>query len=129
NMEFRATYRKEINDFDMNLSEGTISTRQLGKSKYIGGVNLSVPGLYRISNIPVGNRQADNHTYEKLTYGVYGMASVGFQDKLYIDVTARNDWSSTLPKNNRSYFYPSASLSWLVNNTVELPSAISFLKV
>lgn len=129
NMEFRATYRKQIKDFDMNLSAGTISTRQLGKSKFIGGVNLSVPGLYRISNIPVGNRQADNSTYEKLTYGVYGMASVGFQDKLYVDVTARNDWSSTLPVDNRSYFYPSASLSWLVNNTFELPSAISFLKL
>lgn len=129
NMELRGTYRKQISDFDLNVSAGTISTRQSGKSKYIGGVGLSVPGLYTISNIPTSNRAADSYYYEKLIYSVYGMASVGFQDKVYLDVTARNDWASTLPKANRSYFYPSASLSWLVNNTVDLPSAISFLKI
>jgi hypothetical protein len=48
---------------------------------------------------------------------------------LYLDLTARNDWSSTLPVDNQSYFYPSASLSWLANYTFDLPRSISLLKV
>lgn len=43
-------------------------------------------------------------------------------------MTGRNDWSSTLPKDNRSYFYPSASLSWLANYTFNLPENIDMLK-
>ena len=48
---------------------------------------------------------------------------------IFLDATARNDWSSTLPAANRSYFYPSASLSVLVNEMVALPSWVSLLKV
>jgi len=56
------------------------------------------------------------------------MASFGYKGMLYLDLTARNDWSSTLPAENRSYFYPSASLSWLANYTFDMPEAISLLK-
>lgn len=56
------------------------------------------------------------------------MASLGYKDQLYLDLTARNDWSSALPVENRSYFYPSASLSWLANYTFNLPAEISMMK-
>ncbi|RQP15321.1 MAG: SusC/RagA family TonB-linked outer membrane protein, partial [Parapedobacter sp.] len=129
NMEFRASYRLFPGDFDISLTAGTSGMHQQGKSQYMGGAELTIPGLYRISNIPTGNRQTTNNTYEKRIYSVFGLASIGFDDKLYLDVTARNDWSSTLPANDRSYFYPSASLSWLVNNTVKLPTAFSLFKL
>jgi outer membrane receptor protein involved in Fe transport len=48
---------------------------------------------------------------------------------LYMDITARNDWSSTLPKDNNSYFYPSFTLSALLHNMMGLPDVISFWKV
>jgi hypothetical protein len=48
---------------------------------------------------------------------------------LYLDLTARNDWSSTLPVDNRSYFYPSASLSVLLNQVFHMPSYVSLAKV
>jgi hypothetical protein len=48
---------------------------------------------------------------------------------IFLDITARNDWSSTLPAANRSYFYPSASLSLLVNEMIPLPTQISMLKL
>jgi hypothetical protein len=57
------------------------------------------------------------------------LASIGYKGMLYLDLTARNDWSSTLPPESRSYFYPSASLSWLANYTFNLPEAISLLKL
>ena len=48
---------------------------------------------------------------------------------LFLDITGRNDWSSTLPVLNNSFFYPSASLSGVVSDMVELPEQISFLKL
>ena len=45
--------------------------------------------------------------------GLYGSLSVGYKDFVYLDITGRNDWSSTLPKANNSYFYPSIGISWL----------------
>jgi hypothetical protein len=100
---------------------------------YIGSVNsnqvLSVLGLYRLSNIPADKLlPPSNFSSEKAIYSIYGMASLGFRDMLYLDLTARNDWSSTLPAENRSYFYPSASLSWIASSTFNLPQAISLLK-
>jgi hypothetical protein len=57
------------------------------------------------------------------------MANMGYRDLIYLDITARNDWSSTLPSENRSYFYPSASLSLMINNMVDLGSKVNLLKV
>ena len=52
--------------------------------------------------------------------GVYGSASLGFKSFLYLDVTARNDWSSTLPKDNWSYFYPSISGSFIFSELMKV---------
>ena len=58
------------------------------------------------------------------------MANVGYKDMIYLDLTARNDWSSTLPVDNRSYFYPSASLSVLLNEMFQIPNnRIDLIKV
>ena len=59
--------------------------------------------------------EASNSIYEKQINSVYGFVNVGFKNWLFVDLTARNDWSSTLPADNRSYFYPSASASALIN--------------
>ncbi|PPL00036.1 SusC/RagA family TonB-linked outer membrane protein [Parapedobacter indicus] len=90
---------------------------------------LVIPDLYSISNGAPGTVVYDSFKSRKLLYGVYGTASVGFADKIYLDLTARNDWSSTLPSNNRSYFYPSASLSFLLHELVALPDWLTFLKL
>ena len=94
----------------------------------MGGSILTVPGLYRIGNIPLASLQVSNASNKKEIYSLYGMASMGYKNMLYLDLTARNDWSSTLPAENRSYFYPSASLSWLANYTFSLPKSISLLR-
>src|SRR5690606_13509723 len=66
---------------------------------------------------------------KKAIYSIYGLASFGYKDAVYLDLTARNDWSSTLPAENRSYFYPSASLSVLLNNALDLGENISLAKI
>ncbi|MFC4874041.1 SusC/RagA family TonB-linked outer membrane protein [Negadavirga shengliensis] len=132
NIEFLTTYNKSVNDFNLSISAGGNIMNQNFRDNYMGsapGVGLIVPGLYRISNIVNTGLNYSNFESRKAIYSVFGLASIGFKDQLYLDVTARNDWSSTLPAHNRSYFYPSASLSWMANYTFDLPQEISMLKV
>ena len=73
---------------------------------------------------------AENSFSEKAVNSVYAAANFGFRNYLFLDLTARNDWSSTLPANNRSYFYPSAALSAIVTDILGLNSPVlSFAKV
>lgn len=129
NADFLVTHTSKMNEIDLRVSAGGNYMIQSGHSSNIGGRNLSVPGLYRISNIPVNNRVSGNYSYKKAIYSLYALASIGVSNQLYLDLTARNDWSSTLPVENRSYFYPSASLSWLANYTFDMPESISMLKL
>ncbi|WP_423130214.1 SusC/RagA family TonB-linked outer membrane protein [Gaoshiqia sp. Z1-71] len=62
------------------------------------------------------------------TQSLYGMAQIGYRDYLFLDVTARNDWSSTLPP-PYDYFYPSFGLTGVVSDMIHLPELISFAKV
>src|SRR5699024_9011509 len=62
-------------------------------------------------------------------YSIYGTASLGFKGWAYLNLTGRNDWSSTLPIENRSYFYPSVSLSLLLDQALHMPTYVSLIKV
>src|SRR5690606_17116613 len=53
---------------------------------------------------------------------------IGYKNILFLDVTGRNDWSSTLPADNNSYFYPSATFGAVISDMITMPKAISFLK-
>lgn len=89
--------------------------------------NLSVPSLYNFDNA-LDNKPA-NGFLERRLYGVYGQADLGFRDYLFLSVTGRNDWSSTLPKNNRSFFYPSANLSFVFTDALDMPDFLSYGKL
>src|SRR5690606_34040444 len=65
---------------------------------------------------------------EKQVNGLYALANFSFDEKVFIDVTGRNDWSSTLPKGNNSYFYPSITSSFILSDIFSLPTQISFAK-
>ena len=61
---------------------------------------------------------------------VFGTANFGYKNWLFLDITGRNDWSSTLPIDNNSYFYPSASLSFIITDAFGIRSnTLSFLKL
>jgi len=67
---------------------------------------------------------------EKETNSIYGTASLGFKRALFLDLTARNDWSSTLPSDNWSYFYPSVGLSWVFTESFGInENILSFGKI
>lgn len=73
---------------------------------------LSVPGFYSLS-ASVERANVTKTREEKALYSVYGKVGLSWKNGVYVDVTGRNDWSSTLPSASRSYFYPSVSGSIL----------------
>ena len=80
-------------------------------------VGLNVPGLYSIENGKAIT--SANYRSEKEIQSRYGMAQLSWDDWAYLDVTARNDWSSTLPQHNRSIFYPSVSVGYLFSEMLQ----------
>ncbi|WP_428656371.1 SusC/RagA family TonB-linked outer membrane protein [Runella sp.] len=132
NADFLATYKKDLKSFNFSVSVGGNSRYQKGSNvtnATKSGTGLIVPGVYNIQNIAPANLDYNSSWFQRAMYSVYGLANIGFKDMIFLDVTARNDWSSTLPAANRSYFYPSASLSLLVNEMLPLTSQISMLKL
>ena len=93
---------------------------------------LAIPDFFAISN---GTNQTMGHyVSEKAVNSVYGFAQISYGNWAYLDVTARNDWSSTLPRENRSFFYPSVGLGWVVSDMlrsydVNVPDWLSFAKL
>jgi TonB-linked SusC/RagA family outer membrane protein len=133
NIDVLATYQKQIHDFSLSISGGANSRNNknsdvLNASR--NGTGLIIPGLFTLQNIAPANIQYVSSTSKKVVNSAYGMANIGFKDIVYLDLTARNDWSSTLPVENRSYFYPSASVSLLVNELFAKPiNNVNLLKV
>jgi len=133
NTDFLLTYKKVAGAFNISASAGgnyryLYHTNHRTQSKKRGS-GLIVPNVFTVSNIAPDNLTYSSGFSQKAVYSLYGLASVGFRDMIYLDLTARNDWSSTLPPENRSYFYPSASLCLLVNNMFEMGPNVSLVKL
>ena len=95
-----------------------------------GTNDLVIPGVYNVSNSAI-KPYVTAFAEERRINSVYGSAQFAFNDYLYLDVTGRNDWSSTLPDGNNSYFYPSVSTSFIFTDAfaAAMPSAISYGKL
>ncbi len=129
NLEFLLSYEKQISeDFDINASLGTNRMHQYREGLTSSSGQIDGEGNYFLG---LGSNVTSSNSYsEKEIQSVYGLLSLGFQKYLYLDFTARNDWSSTLPENNNSYFYPSTSLSFVLSEALNLNSkAISLIKL
>ncbi|MFV0268268.1 MAG: SusC/RagA family TonB-linked outer membrane protein, partial [Draconibacterium sp.] len=132
NIDGLFSYKDNSGDFAWNLSVGGNTRYAKGTSVSNSSKNssgLTVPNLFTLSNIPTANLNYSSRHYQLGVNSFYGMANLSWKETIFLDLTARNDWSSTLPKANRSYFYPSASLSVLVSELVNLGSAIDLLKL
>ena len=132
NADFLATYHKNLKAFELSVSVGGNSRYQTGSNvsnSSIDKTGLIVPGVFTIQNILPANLNYSSSSLKKQVYSAYALANLSFKDMIYLDVTARNDWTSTLPAANRSYFYPSASLSLLINEMIPMPAEISLFKI
>tara|TARA_Y100000385_G_C13108988_1_gene650759 strand:+ start:1457 stop:4627 length:3171 start_codon:yes stop_codon:yes gene_type:complete len=129
NADILATYTKDLNDkFSLEINAGASTYSQIISNKVAQTNELALPGIYSLGNAAdlLAITQVDT---ERKLNSVYGTAELSYDDKLYFDVTARNDWSSTLPLGNQSFFYPSVGLSAVISKMTELPDFISYLKL
>ncbi len=142
-ISFRNTERTENNYdfllmFNNDLSERiNLSANFGGNARHstfiqssINGSDFKIPGRYFLNNTDGSQVTASqSELIEKRVNSLYGSASVSFDNMIYLDFTGRNDWSSALAADNRSYFYSSASLSVLLDQAFDLGSTVDLLKV
>ncbi|MCW9705975.1 SusC/RagA family TonB-linked outer membrane protein [Fodinibius salsisoli] len=119
NSDLTLTASQDLNeDFSAELLVGNnINVRQYDY-ELVEGTNLNVPDFFHISNADVVT--ADEVVEEQRLYSVYGQATLDYRDYIYLTLTGRNDWSSTLPDDKNSYFYPSASLGFVFTDALDL---------
>ncbi|WP_339915867.1 SusC/RagA family TonB-linked outer membrane protein [Yeosuana marina] len=104
-------YNKNIGEnYGFEASMGGSMTNIIGSNLGISVSNLDIPNFYEISNSAVLPTTFQNDSQRRL-YSVFGSATLSYKKRLYLNVTARNEWSSTLPISNNSYFYPSVNIS------------------
>jgi TonB-linked SusC/RagA family outer membrane protein len=127
NYDFTATANKEFGNLSLNALVGlNMQQRELTRRRVTGN-NIISTGLNRTDATSTQIVDRDFTSLRKL-YAIYTNVVLGYNDYLYLTLTGRNDWSSTLPEGNNSYFYPSASLSAVISDMVDLPLFVNFLK-
>jgi TonB-linked SusC/RagA family outer membrane protein len=128
NTDALLSYKSKINDeVAYSISAGANVMRQKYDFSGVYADQLAQPGVYQISN-SLDQAVADPMQSEKAINSLYGAGQISYREKIFLDVTGRNDWSSTLPYGHNSFFYPSVSTSFLLSELVGLPDAISFAK-
>lgn len=128
NMDFLLTANKRFSDnFSVLATVGAVRRDNRLTGNEQTATALVVPGIFNFSNAD-GNVRANQFNNTSRINSVLGSLSLGFYDFVYLDASARNDWSSTLPIENSSYFYPSVSLGVVVSEKIKIPG-ISYLKV
>ncbi|WKL48833.1 SusC/RagA family TonB-linked outer membrane protein [Flavobacterium pectinovorum] len=130
NTEGIFTYTKKLNDdFSVDALAGFNIRNHSDANNYQKAPRLAVPDLYTLTNSR--DPLTSSNTLSRLrVYSAYASAQFGYKNYAFLNVTARNDWSSTLPSNNRSYFYPSFNGSFVVSDAFNLKSnTLDFLKV
>ncbi len=113
NQDLMLTFDKDVaTHFHVNALAGFNGNER--KYNYLYGrvTNLTIPTWYNLSNSAEKPTLA-TYTQTRRLMGVFGQAELAYRDMLYLTLTARNDWSSTLPEDNRSFFYPGVTGSWI----------------
>ncbi len=121
---------KKINDdFSVNGTFGANYRDYNYHYTYIKAASLTVPDLFTIGNVS-GNPTTSQTDTKLRSNSVFASASFDYKKSVYLDLTARNDWSSTLPSSNWSFFYPSATVSWIASDLLKIdPQILSFVKL
>lgn len=122
-------YKDQIKDhIRFGLSVGANRFDQDINYQYTEASQLSIPGIYSLANSR-NPLMGNSEIFDKRINSVYGLGNISYKSSLYVDLTVRNDWSSTLPASNNSFAYYSAGLSYVLSNAINLPTHISFMKL
>ncbi|MEO6133897.1 MAG: SusC/RagA family TonB-linked outer membrane protein [Ginsengibacter sp.] len=131
NNDFLLSYNPKINsNWSVKLNAGGNMAKFRNSSLVSNtGDALLAPNLFAMSNTNMPVTSFDpGARYNK--NALYAFSTIAWKNSVFLDITGRNDWSSTLPENSRSYFYPSVGLSAVLSDLIpSLPKTISFAKV
>lgn len=136
--DFKSSFDYQLTeDISLKANAGVTATQIKVRSSSMNGQNLVIPGLYNISNV-TGSPTLDDFRSVETGFAVFGDVTFGYKDYLYLNATGRNDWSSTLDPDNRSFFYPSVGLSFIPTKAFDnfggdildrMKIALSYVKV
>lgn len=130
--EYLISYIKDIDEsWEVSGSFGGSVINNYSEELYARSGKLASDGDFFLANGL--NISATESIIESETRSIYGFGRVAYQNMIFLDVTARNDWSSTLTARNiafdNSYFYPSVGLSAILSDAFEMPEFVSFAKL
>ncbi|MDU1903384.1 MAG: SusC/RagA family TonB-linked outer membrane protein [Dysgonomonas sp.] len=125
-------FNKSLNDkFDLSLM-GAVSAEDIKESMNKWQSNgLLYNGIFSTYNNKFAPTSVSDYGYNKSEFmaSVYGSGQLAYNHYLYLDITARNDWTSRLPKKSRSFFYPSVGVGFVFTDAIKLPSWLPYGKV
>ncbi|WPP51532.1 SusC/RagA family TonB-linked outer membrane protein [Catalinimonas niigatensis] len=130
NSDFIFTIDKDFGTaFSVVTQLGGVNRVNYYKRNYASVDQLSIDGIYNLGNNASPNIN-ESLIQESTINSLFASAQFGFNNYLFLDVTGRNDWSSTLPTGSNSFFYPSVSLSAVITDMLDVQSEIlSFAKI
>lgn len=129
NYNFLLGFNKEFGDWSVGATFGGNKLMNSVKYYYVsnGGRPFVVDGLWSINNLESKRPEKVYTRYQVNSF--YGTVDLGWKNQVFLNLTGRNDWFSTLAEDNNSYFYPSATLSWVFTDTFKAPSWFNFGKL
>jgi len=127
NTELLINFGKQVHKFWIGANAGANRMDYQGNILNTLGRDISIPGIQSINNFQtVLSNELINR---KRINSIYGALNLAYENYLYVDLTARNDWSSTLAQGNNSFFYPSVSSSFIFSELIPKNKILSYGKL
>ncbi|MEO9873154.1 SusC/RagA family TonB-linked outer membrane protein [Ekhidna sp.] len=132
NTDFLLNFSETFADMSLDISVGGNQMDQEASTVQSQALTLAQPGIFKLSNA-ASPLEVFEFLSKKRINSLYGVAKFGYHDFLFLEATARNDWSSALASPNStenvSFFYPSISTGFIASNMIEIPAIIDFVKL
>jgi TonB-linked SusC/RagA family outer membrane protein len=129
NTEFLFSYNTNIGDFSINANAGGNMRSARSTSLNSTASALVNENVFTLNNAQSGKLSSTEGFSAFKKNSLYASTDIGFRKYLILSLTGRNDWASTLPSTERSYFFGSAGLTAIISDMVQLPDVFSLLKV
>ena len=128
NQDFLLTFSKTVNDFSFNALAGVNLNERKYNSLDTKITTLDIPTYYNLKNT-AGTPVVETYDWIRRQNGVFGQVDFAWKSMLFLTGTARNDWSSTLPVANNSFFYPGVTGSFVFTEIIPKNDVLTFGKV
>ena len=125
-----ANFNKKVSDFSINANIGASLQNTLSSGSNTSGNLLNFANVFSISNIDYTRVFPTQYSDRGQVQSLFGTASIGYKDELFLDITGRNDWDSSLAYTSKdNFFYPSVGLNAVLSQIFKMPEFISFAKL